>query len=72
MVFGNAWHFPGNAELPATVGMRSPVFPTNSTMPVIIFSGNQFAGGGNAGNQLQDGSAVGLNGRLMGRGQICQ
>ena len=58
MAFGNAWHFPGNPELPGIVGMRAPVFPTDPVSAVTIFSGNQFQGGGNPGDQLQDGSAV--------------
>ena len=58
MAPGNAWHFPGNAEFPMNVGMRSPVFPTDLTTPVTIFSGNQFAGGPGAADQWSDGSAV--------------
>ena len=58
MAPGNAWHIPGNAELPGNDGMRSPVFPTKLKTPVTIFSGNQFAGGDKAANQLQDGSVV--------------
>jgi galactose oxidase len=59
---GNAWHIPGNPEprrLPRGIeGMRNPVFPTLPVRAVTIFSGNQFMGGGNQGNQLQDGSSV--------------
>jgi galactose oxidase len=58
MAPGNAWHFPGNTELPADISMRSPVFPTDLKTPVTIFSGNQSAGGDRAANQLQDGSFV--------------
>ncbi len=58
MVLGNAWHFPGNPEPFGNAGMRGPVFPTDPVSAVTVFSGNQYQGGGNAGNQLQDGSAV--------------
>jgi galactose oxidase len=58
MSLGNAWHLPGNVELPGTLGMRDPVFLTNTNKPITIYNGNQFQGGGNAGNQLQDGSFV--------------
>jgi len=55
---GNAWHLPGNSEPPGSAGMRDPVFPTDPVTTVTIFSGNQYQGGGNAGNQLQDGSVL--------------
>ena len=55
---GNAWHLPGNPEPFGHAGMRDPVFPTDPVSAVTVFSGNQFQGGGNPGNQLQDGSAV--------------
>ena len=55
---GNAWHLPGNPEPFGNAGMRTPVFPTDPVLAVTIFSGNQFQGGGNPGNQLQDGSVV--------------
>ncbi|HUK69374.1 MAG TPA: galactose oxidase-like domain-containing protein [Streptosporangiaceae bacterium] len=55
---GNAWHLPGNPEPRGNAGMRDPVFPTDPVPTVTVFSGNQFQGGGNPGNQLQDGSAV--------------
>jgi hypothetical protein len=58
MAFGNAWHLPGNPEPPGNAGMRDPVFPTDPVSAVTVFSGNQYQGGGNPGNQLQDGSAV--------------
>ena len=38
--------------------MRDPVFPTTPVSSVIITSGNQFQGGVNPGNQLQDGSSL--------------
>lgn len=55
---GNAWHLPGNPEPPGQSGMRTPVFPTDPVPAVTIFSGNQFQGGGNPGNQLQVGSSL--------------
>jgi len=58
MALGNVWHFPGNPEPPGHAGMRDPVFPTDPVSTVTVFSGNQYQGGGNPGNQLQDGSAV--------------
>ncbi|MGD0938021.1 MAG: galactose oxidase-like domain-containing protein [Streptosporangiaceae bacterium] len=58
MALGNAWHFPGNPEPFGDAGMRDPVFPTDPVSAVTVFSGNQYQGGGNPGNQLQDGSAV--------------
>ncbi|MGO9784133.1 MAG: galactose oxidase-like domain-containing protein [Streptosporangiaceae bacterium] len=38
--------------------MRDPIFPTDPVSAVTVYSGNQYQGGGNPGNQLQDGSAV--------------
>ena len=58
MALGTAWHFPGNPEPFGNGGMRDPVFPTDPVPAVTVFSGNQYQGGGNPGNQLQDGSAV--------------
>jgi galactose oxidase len=58
MALGNAWHFPGNPEPFGNAGMRDPVFPTDPVSAVTVSSGNQYQGGGNPGNQLQDGSAV--------------
>jgi len=55
---GNVWHIPANPELRGQAGMRDPVFPTNEVASVIITTGNQFQGGGNQGNQLQDGSSL--------------
>jgi galactose oxidase len=55
---GNAWHLPGNPEPRGNAGMRDPVFPTDPVPTVTVFSGNQFQGGGNPGNQLQVGSAL--------------
>src|SRR6266704_3945540 len=55
---GNVWHRPANPEPRGRAGMRDPVFPTNQVASVTITTGNQFQGGGNQGNQLQDGSSL--------------
>ena len=55
---GNVWHLPANPEPRGQAGMRDPVFPTSPGGPVTITTGNQFQGGGNPGNQLQDGSTL--------------
>jgi hypothetical protein len=55
---GNVWHLLTNPEPPGRSGMRDPVFPTTPVEAVTIWTGNQWAGGGNAGNQLQDGSTL--------------
>ena len=55
---GNAWHIPANPEPRGVAGMRDPVFPTAPVPSVTIATGNQFAGGGNQGNQLQIGSSL--------------
>ena len=46
---GNCWHSPANAE-PAGAYMRNPRHPYASNT-VTIYSGNQYAGEGNAGDQ---------------------
>ena len=53
---GNAWHLPLSAEPRGRGGMRDPVGPIAPGMDVTIFSGNQFRGNGNPGNQLEPGS----------------
>ncbi len=54
---GNAWHIPQSTE--PTVGfMRAPIFEIYAGRPVLLNSGSQYQGGGEAGNQLQTGSAV--------------
>ena len=55
---GNVWHIPANPEPPGMAGMRDPVFPATPAGAVTIYTGNQFAGGGNPGNQLQVGSSL--------------
>src|SRR5215469_12721538 len=53
---GNAWHIPDNAE---PIGlMRQPLAQIFPATNVSIFSGNQFQGLGNPGNQLEAGSTV--------------
>lgn len=55
---GNAWHIPANPEPRGRAGMRDPVGAIVPGTAVTILTGNQFQGGGNAGNQLQDGSTL--------------
>lgn len=55
---GNAWHIPANPEPRGRGGMRDPVGAIVPGAAVSILSGNQFQGGGNPGNQLQDGSSL--------------
>src|SRR5215472_16488628 len=55
---GNAWHIPANPEPRGRPGMRDPLFPTTPVSSVTITTGNQFQGGGNAGNQLQTASSL--------------
>jgi alpha-D-xyloside xylohydrolase len=56
MLLGNAWHIPRNQESIGT--MRNPVEGIAAGLSVSIFSGNQFQGPGNPGNQLETGSTV--------------
>jgi alpha-D-xyloside xylohydrolase len=58
-VLGESFHIPGATD--ANIGgatMRSPVTGIVSNTSPAIFSGNQAAGAGNPGNQLQSGSAI--------------
>jgi len=55
---GNAWHIPGSPEPRGRGGMRDPIGALVPGAAITIISGNQFKGGGNEGNQLQDGSSV--------------
>jgi alpha-D-xyloside xylohydrolase len=61
---GNAWHIPTSFEPLST--MRDPVLDISSATSVSIFSGNQFQGSGDPGNQLATGSAVLFKGRTVG------
>jgi alpha-D-xyloside xylohydrolase len=54
---GNAWHIPAGGE-PGIASMRGPVHGITAGTDVAVYSGNQFQGTGNIGNQLQTGSAV--------------
>ena len=55
---GNAWHIPGNPEPRGLGGMRDPVGAIVPGSDLRIFTGNQFQGPGNPGNQLQVGSSL--------------
>lgn len=55
---GNAWHIPQNPEPRLRAAMRDPVGEIVPGMDITILTGNQFQGGGNPGNQLQDGSSL--------------
>jgi alpha-amylase len=54
---GNAWHIPDNTE-PVIGLMRQPQTAIYSNTAVTIYSGNQFQGGTNGGNQLGIGSTL--------------
>jgi len=47
---GNAWHIPTNAEPPSAT-MRNPGNAPATNETVYVYSGNQFQGAGNTGNQ---------------------
>jgi alpha-D-xyloside xylohydrolase len=53
---GNAWHIPHSAE-PGVTSMRDPVTP-DPAAGLTLWSGNQYQGVGDPGNQLQTGSSV--------------
>ncbi len=55
-ILGNAWHIPDSFE--TNITMRSPLGGMASNEAVFLYTGNQFQGGGNPGNQLQTGSAI--------------
>jgi galactose oxidase len=55
---GNAWHIPTNPEPRGRGGMLDPVGAIVPGADVTVVTGNQFQGGGNPGNQLQDGSLL--------------
>lgn len=55
---GNVWHLPEKPEPRGCGGMRDPIGVVVAGAELIARSGNQFAGPGNAADQLQDGSAV--------------
>jgi alpha-D-xyloside xylohydrolase len=53
---GNVFHIPNNTELGFT--MRNPFTGITPDLPVSFYTGNQFQGTGNPGNQLQTGSTL--------------
>jgi hypothetical protein len=55
---GNAWHLPDNPEPRGRAGMRDPVGTIVPGTAITLFSGNQFQGEGNPGNQLQADSSL--------------
>jgi glycosidase len=59
---GNVYHFPINGESALVSNgiptMRNPFTAIFSNSPVALYTGNQFQGGGNPGNQLQTGSTI--------------
>lgn len=55
---GNAWHIPPNQQPLGQHAMRTPFMAIFTNTPVTIFSGSQFQGAGNPGNQLQVGSTI--------------
>lgn len=55
---GNAWHVPRSPEPRGRAGMRVPVGSVVPGTALRIVTGNQFQGGGNAGNQSQVGSSI--------------
>src|SRR5690242_4429833 len=55
---GNAWHLPEIADPRGTGGMRDPIGAVVAGAELIVRSGNQFQGPGNAADQWQTGSAV--------------
>lgn len=54
---GNVFHIPTNVEV-GGLTMRSPVGGIQSNTTVFLYTGNQFQGSGNPGNQLQTGSTI--------------
>lgn len=58
-VLGNCWHIPDGIEAGAGgLTMRSPLGGMATNENIFLYTGNQFQGGGNAGNQLQTGSTI--------------
>ena len=48
---GNAFHVPDSAEVGGSTHMRNPEFEIGTSTTVTVYSGNQFQGNGNPGNQ---------------------
>lgn len=56
---GNSFHIPSGIEVGANnATMRSPVNGISSNTAVFLYTGNQFQGSGNPGNQLATGSTI--------------
>lgn len=56
---GNVFHIPNNIESNSGgLTMRSPLYAIASNTAVFLYTGNQFQGLGNPGNQLQTGSTI--------------
>ena len=56
---GNVFHIPSNVESNSGgLTMRSPLTGILSNTTVFLYTGNQFQGSGNPGNQLQTGSTI--------------
>jgi alpha-D-xyloside xylohydrolase len=56
---GNVFHIPSNVESNSGgLTMRSPLSGILSNTSVFVYTGNQFQGSGNPGNQLQTGSTI--------------
>lgn len=53
---GNTWHIPTSVEPRST--MRDPLAAISETTAISIFSGNQYQGPGEPGNQLEAGSTL--------------
>ena len=48
---GNAFHVPDSTEISGSLHMRNPEFEIGTSTAVTIYSGNQYQGSGNPGNQ---------------------
>jgi len=55
---GNVFHLPTDIETDLELTMRNPLSAIFSNTTVTLFTGNQFQGGGNPGNQLATGSTI--------------
>ncbi|MBE2181367.1 MAG: Ig-like domain-containing protein [Chthoniobacterales bacterium] len=56
---GNAWHYPWEIQPGGISSMRQPTFAYYASSPLVLYTGNQFqGGGGTVGNQLPEASAV--------------
>ncbi len=55
---GNAWHIPHGQQPAGATAMRTPFMAIFSNSAVTIYSGNQYQGAGEAGNQLASSSTL--------------